>query len=304
LKLVYTFPIISTSIWGISISGAKILGGYGFSPIEVTFLRFGLSSLIFLPILLIFHLNKEKVIPQGKEWYPLIAIAITGVSLNNVIFYTGLNLTRATTASLLVSFNPLATMIFGVFLVKEVMTRRKWISVAIGVIGVYLILGSNVTLGQFHGNLLILTAVIIWGSSFSFSKISSQNGFSPVVITGWSQLIGTLILSPTSKSAVLKMFETSEIGIFWILYLGIISSVVGYIIHYQAINILGPGKVAPSTNIIPISGAISAFFILGDVIEGSPVLGAFLVIIAVLIVQTEKNPKLKEPLLLKTNEFQ
>ena len=73
--------------------------------------------------------------------------------------------------------------------------------------------------------------------------------------------------------------------------MGIVSSVIAYVMYYHAIAILGAGKVAPTTNLIPLSGVIAAWIILGDPLRYSMIIGAILILIAVLIVQLEKIDK-------------
>jgi drug/metabolite transporter (DMT)-like permease len=284
---------LSTSWWGISIVGGKVLNNNGLNAIDIVFGRFLIASVIFLPLLIILSLKRDDIIPSRSMILPLIGLSITGVSLNNVIFYSGLASTDASIASLLVSINPLATMLSAVLFLNEKMTRTKYLSVILGMIGVAIVIGFSGDTGNFEGNILIVIAVTIWGMSFSFSKISSNNGLSSIAVTGWSVIFGTITLLPfvMNKPTYNRLVDSSsnlEVQIRFG-FLGIDSSVFAYIIHYKAIEVLGPGKVAPSTNIIPVSGVIFAFLILHETIKGSPVLGFLIILIGVYLVQ--KQPK-------------
>lgn len=290
-RYIYAFPIISTSAWGLSIVGGKILDNNGFSAYEIVFGRFLIASLLFIPLLYYLSRSRNDIIPTKSMWMPLIGLSITGVSINNIIFYSGLSLTDASTASLLVSINPLATMISAVILLNEKMTGRKYFSVIIGIIGVAVVIGFGGEAGSLKGNLLIIIAVTIWGTSFSFSKMSSNDGLSSIAITGWSIIIGTITMLPFvfNKSSYNQFVDSAgntEVQ-FWFMFMGIFSSVLAYIIHYKAIEVLGPGKVAPSTNIIPVSGVFFAFLILKESIKGSPIIGFMIILIGVYIVQKQ-----------------
>lgn len=294
VKYLYILPIISTTIWGISIVGGKILSAAEFIPTEITFGRFALASLVFLPVLLLLYLRGHDILPKGRQWLYILGLAITGVAVNNTIFYSGLQYTDASVASMLVSLNPLMTMIFAVLMLGETMNMRRWISIPFGIVGVVLILGiQNLQLddSQLIGNLLILTAVAMWGSSFSFSKKASNSGLSAILITAWSEILGTIMLIPYNLHTFPKYFSASVESLFWFVFMGIFSSVFAYIIHYKAIEVLGASVVAPSTNLIPISGAVTAVMLLQDTFTGSAIIGILLIIIGVLIVQTEKTVK-------------
>ena len=297
-RYIYAFPIISTSLWGLSIVGGKVLSNNGLSPLEIVFGRFLIASLIFIPILFVLSRNRDDIIPSKEMILPLVGLSITGVSINNLIFYAGLDLTDASIASLLVSINPLATMLSAVILLNEKMTQRKYISVILGMIGVAIVIGFGSDTGSIKGNLLIILAVIIWGTSFSFSKISSNHGLSSIAITGWSVIIGTLTLLPfvMNRSSYRHFMDSADVVEvqIWFLFMGIFSSVLAYIIHYKAVEVLGPGKVAPSTNIIPVSGVIFSYLILKESIQGSPVLGFLIILLGVYVVQ--RKPKLSNTL--------
>lgn len=291
-SLIYLFPIISTATWGISIAGGKVLTNNGFTSIEIVFGRFAIASLIFIPILLILSINRDNMIPSKEAILPLIGLSITGVSLNNVIFYYGLNRTDASMASLLVALNPLATMLSAIILLSEKMTKVKVMSIITGFVGVTIVLGFSGESGRFYGNLMIVIAVLIWGASFSFSKMASNSKLSAIAITGWSEIIGTFTLLPfVLNTRTINKYSDSTSNnevIFWFLYTGIIASIFAYILHYKAIEVLGPGKVAPSTYIIPLSGVIASLLILDETIPGSPIIGFIFIIIATIMVQREK----------------
>ncbi len=282
MRKVYLYPIFSTTVWGISIVGAKVLGGLGLTAIEIVYFRFLIASVFFVPVLL---LSDGKVVPRGREWLSVIGLAVTGVAVNNLIFYTGLALTDASIASMIVSVNPLMTMLAAVLLLGERMTPRKWGSVVLGMLGVSLLVGWDVSSGQLIGNLLILLAASIWGLSFSFSKKLSNHGFSALVLTAWSEVVGTLMLAPLTLGSYRKLGSSDFQFWGWLLFIGIVASVFSYILHYRAVEVLGPGVVAPSTNIIPFSGAIASALILGEEMSLVAVLGFLLVLSGVILVQ-------------------
>ncbi|MCE7733804.1 MAG: DMT family transporter [Candidatus Heimdallarchaeota archaeon] len=292
-RYIYTLPIISSTWWGVSVVGGKVLNNNDLTAIDIVFGRFAIASLVFIPLLYFLSLNRNDIIPTRNSILPLIGLSLTGVSINNIIFYTGLGKTDASVASLLVSINPLATMLSAVILLNEKMTKTKYLSVVLGILGVGIVIGFSGDTGNFEGNILILIAVVIWGISFSFSKIASNHGLSSIAITGWSVILGTITLLPfvLNKSTYQRFADSSnnmEVKI-WFLFLGVISSVFAYIIHYKAIEVLGPGTVAPSTNLISVSGVIFAFIILKESIKGYPILGFLIIIIGVYLVQKQSK---------------
>ncbi len=263
------------------------MGNHGLNPLEITFLRFALASVFFIPILFYVHFVRGEPLPRRKSWNSLLGLSITGVALNNVIFYLGLEQTDASVASLLVGLNPLVTMLFAIWMVGEKLTIRKLISVIFGLLGVFLIVSNDLNSGTLVGNLLIILAASIWAASFSFTKLASRSGLSSISITGWSIVLGTFFLFPFQVAGGSFSFEFTQETIQWLIFMGVVSSVFAYIVHYKAIELFGPSRVAPSTNIIPLSGAIASFAILHENLSPLVLMGGALIIIGVVYAQLE-----------------
>jgi drug/metabolite transporter (DMT)-like permease len=249
-----------------------------------------MASLIFVPLLMRMNRTRDDIIPSSKTaWLMILGLSLSGVAVNNTIFYLGLERTDASVASIIVSLNPLMAMIFAVIMLGEKFTKKKGLSVVLGMVGVGLIIGFTETSGQLVGNLLILLGITIWGASFSFSRRASETGMSSIAITGWSETIGSLFLLPfiLQTSSFSKVSLMTGETLFWFLFMALLSSFLAYILHYQAIWILGASTVAPSTNIIPLSGVITAYLLLGETITGFPIIGAAFVLTGVVLVQKE-----------------
>ena len=289
--LIYLFPTLAGITWGIAIVGAKVIGNYGFSSIEITFLRFFMASIVFIPILIVLAIRERgKHIPSDRRvWLDILGLSITGVAANNTIFYFGLERTTSSVASLIVGIAPLSAVVFARIFLKEELTARKIIALILGISGVVFIVGLEDT-GMIVGNLFIIVAVTIWGSSFVFSKRASQSGLSAIAITAWSEIVGTALLIPfvINGSVFSKFSQTTFELIWWLFFLGILSSVFAYILYYFAVSKLGSGKISINLNLIPIAGAITAWFVFGDTLSVFAILGIILVIAGVLTIQSEQ----------------
>ena len=171
MRVELLYPIISTSVWGIAIVGAKIVGNAGFNPVEITFGRFFSATLIFIPLLFFLNFNRNDIIPKNRySWLMIFGLSLSGVAVNNSIFYFGLSKTTASMASMIVSLNPIMTMLFAVLFLNEKFSTKKIISVILGIIGISIVIGFDGNFGQIQGNLLILIAVTIWGHHLHSQK--------------------------------------------------------------------------------------------------------------------------------------
>jgi drug/metabolite transporter (DMT)-like permease len=63
-----------------------------------------------------------------------------------------------------------------------------------------------------------------------------------------------------------------------IVYLGFFGTCLGFVWYYEGIKAIGPSKSAVFINFVPISAVIMSFFLLGETIDASLLIGAALVL--------------------------
>jgi drug/metabolite transporter (DMT)-like permease len=63
-----------------------------------------------------------------------------------------------------------------------------------------------------------------------------------------------------------------------IVYLGIFGTCLGFVWYYEGIKQIGPAKSAVFINFVPISAVIMSFFLLGETVDASLLIGAALVL--------------------------
>ncbi|MFT5858220.1 MAG: drug/metabolite transporter (DMT)-like permease [Flavobacteriaceae bacterium] len=82
-------------------------------------------------------LIREKV--QGKDLLRLAACGMFGVTINQLLFFNGLNLTSSINSGIIMTTNPILVVILSFFLLKEKITWRKSVGIAVGATGAILL---------------------------------------------------------------------------------------------------------------------------------------------------------------------
>ncbi|MHC1626887.1 MAG: DMT family transporter [Methanoculleaceae archaeon] len=104
----------------------------------------------------------------------LVASVLTGSLLSTVFLMFGLRLTPATTASLLLSFEAVATSLIAYSIFGEPVGRRFWLALILIVGGCFaLSWNPDSVLGFSAGALGIIAATICWGFGNNFNRILS-----------------------------------------------------------------------------------------------------------------------------------
>jgi len=130
-----------------------------------------------------------------------------------------------------------------------------------------------------RGDLYIFAAMLSW-ATFSVAGKVILKELSPRLAITYACFIGTIALFVTA------LLEGGLTGIqhysleMWLslLYLGLMGTVLAFILYYQGIKSIGPSKTAIFVNFVPIWAMSLGAVILGEAITLALILGAAMVI--------------------------
>jgi drug/metabolite transporter (DMT)-like permease len=125
-------------------------------------------GLVFL-FALLFKKDKGPFL-KGKDWLYILGVNVFDCAANTMLFY-GIDMLNGETASLLQSFEIVATAILAFAIFKEKITWRLWMAIAI-VLGASVLLSFNPSeaFSFNYGALLILGTTICWGMANNLAK--------------------------------------------------------------------------------------------------------------------------------------
>ena len=238
----HIYPIIQALIaallFGASAPLAKLLLGE-VEPIPLAaFLYLG-SGLGLLGIKLFQRINQQGLNSEAQIKKPdygwLAGAIIAGGIAAPIILLFSLQSTPAATASLLLSFEGVATTLIAFFAFKESISRRAWWAIAlITLASIFLSVNLNAEWGFSLGALGIIAACILWGIDNNFTRnISAKDPLTIVTIKGlgagsfslgmamilgnklpaWEVVLGALVLGSLSYGASIVLFIHAMRGI-------------------------------------------------------------------------------------------
>lgn len=293
--------LLVTAIWGGGFITAKIASG-SFPPITAALLRTAIASAVFVPLVW----GPARIRPHltGRDWLFFGALSLLGYSFLNIVYFLAFRFTNATQASLIWGAVPLVTAVFAALLVGESLTRWVIGGVAVTTVGVAAVVlagGTEVQAGSnpLLGNSLIGLAMLLWVLYSLLAKVVMRR-FSPLVVTGLSCSIGAATLLPI---ALLTDFDLAVVGratpAAWgsILYSGLISLVISYVLWIDGVRRLGATRVAVFTNLAPVWGVAFAAVFLGEQVQILHLVGGVLILAGVWLANRNavSHPQTREP---------
>ena len=300
---VHGLMILVVFSWGMAWAVGRILA-LGLPPMTGAWLRYVLTMVLFYLWFVGRALKGNEVnwLPTGRQtWRTLTLIAITGVLGYQVFFMNGMRLTAAGDASLIITFNPIFTVLLAAPMLGQQISRKMFVGLFCGFIGVAVVTGWSPNTDipfedRILGDLMILLASLNWAMTTNNTKrmMEQRNGeqkATTLEIVVWYSLIGTVLLTP------LAAWETWQHGIpeptltdwYAIIYLAAISTVLAY--YWFAIGVEKIGATAASSYIflMPVFGVLGGVILLDENIGWTLLLGFILIVIGVRVVQRESE---------------
>ena len=236
--------------------------------------------------------------PDRKSWIFSIWLGFLGTMAYQLLFMHGMRWTAAGDASLIIPMNPVFTVLLAVPMLGQKISARMSIGLLVGICGVAVVIGwspnSGIPIGhRILGDLMILFAALSWAATSNLTKImlSWERGYSSLEIVVWYSVTGWALLSPwmlvENWGSALPEPSSSE----WltIAYLGIISTVLSYVLFAKGIELIGPTAASSYVFLVPVFGVLSGWLLLDEKIGASMILGFVLIVVGVTEVQRESK---------------
>ena len=262
-------------------------------PLWSSFLRYAVAA---LALLLATKPSQFKPALQ-KDWKLLLLLGTLGIAGESTLIFYAMKYTTAARGNLLTNISPIVTAIMSWLITRELFTRRQVAGMVLGTIGTLAIFflrgGDDFAEGNTSfllGDLLAVVAGICWSAyTVLGERVVKEHG--PQVTTCLAFMFGAAAMLPACLISGAKMtFAISAKGWMLVLYLGLISSALGYLCWYKALEYLKPGVLGAFGYV-----SIILTFILSLICLGEKVSLAFALCLAMLLVGTGMMLKSTQP---------
>ena len=274
----YSWVLLTALAFGTMEIALKI-GGNVFSAYQLTFLRFLIGGFFLLPFA-IHDLRKRGHKMTLGDWGFVLILAFVNIVVSMTLFQMSVMHSNATLSAVLISFNPMFTMIFAHFIASEKFTKMKGLVLFICITGLILVAAPwNLAAGNsVSGILMGLGASIAFGLYTALSKrrIGKLGG---MALNSFSFITGALmelvVLLILGEPVISEGYAES---IPLLIYVSVVVTGFGYFCFMKAIEKAGASTASYAFFVKPIIAMILAAIILGEVITWNIVLGIVVIV--------------------------
>ncbi len=241
-------------------------------------------------LVLAFLLRRQGApLPRGRELLLLIGVGVVGFGVSVGAQFVGTNLSSSINGSLITSAAPAFILIFAALILRERLTPRRVIAVALATIGVLIIIDptqADFSSSTFAGDVTLFIAAITWGLYSVLVRLVSA-GRDTLVVTTFAFIGGLLLTIPASPIELSSRsvdFAQIDAGVIaGILYLGVISTAVAMWMWNRAFALVDASVASLFFFAQPLVGATLSVALLGQAVTINLVIGGLLIALGVVL---------------------
>ncbi|HUY53708.1 MAG TPA: DMT family transporter [Candidatus Nanopelagicaceae bacterium] len=280
-------------LWaGSYVTGKAALATWPFASVNM--LRFTIAAAVLFPYLW----RRRHLLPRGRgDQLRLAAMCALGFIGNKAFEYWGLSLSTATDMALLIAAEALVTVLLSILFLGERIRRWETAGLLVGGFGVYLVVVGGLRWpggfggGQALGNLLILVSLVL-EAAFTVVGKTVVSRYPPFLVTA-AIVTGSLVAWWPAGLAALAVRGWPQITwgvVVGGLYLGLVTTVIGYWAWFYGLQRVMPGAMAPLLFIQPLVGTALAVLIRSERPGLATLVGGGLVLAGVSLVVSQRHP--------------
>ena len=271
-----------------------------FNPIQLTFLRFFIGSLILLPPALRALKKRGCRLAVGDA----VFFALTGficVVVSMVLYQLAILNAPASTVAVLFSCNPVFVVLFAFLLLREKIYKHTVISMVVSAVGIIVIMNPLKMSAGSVGIILTLLAAITF-ALYGVAGRGRSEKYGGVALTCFSFIAGSaemlLLILITKIGAVASLLTSfglrdfANIPVFSgltlqnlpaLIYIGIFVTGFGYAFYFLAMEATNAATASLVFFIKPALAPVLALIILHEAIKSNMIIGIILMVTGSLI---------------------
>ncbi|MDO6390333.1 DMT family transporter [Pontibacter sp. BT731] len=240
---------------------------------------------------------KEKIVGRADN-IRVILCGVTGVAINQLCFFAGLNLTAPINAALLMVIVPVVVLVFSALLLRERIGKRKVSGIAMACVGAFLLIytsqGGQAT-GNLWGDLLIILNATSFGLYLVLVKPLMQK-YQAITIVSRIFTVGAVLVVPFGWQQLLAPDYSAFPVSIWlaILFMVFAVTIVAYLLNTWALRYANPSLVGAYIYLQPVMAILIAIAMGKDVFTLQKAAFALLIFAGVYLVSHTKQHALKK----------
>ncbi|MHB1501587.1 MAG: DMT family transporter [Candidatus Dormibacteria bacterium] len=251
-------------------------------PFLVLELREGIALLILLTV----AWRRHALTIARQDWVQVAIIGIVGFTISVGFQFLGTHAAGAALGSLVTASSPILIAVLGALVLHEQVPTRRWVAIAIAVVGVAVIVGTPAGGPRAEeGVLLLLVAAAAW-ALYTIGSRRLLERYQALTVVTWATAVGALTSLPLAAYATMSTSQPWPQGLVsWgeVLYIGAIGMAAAFFLWIWGFRSVPASRGGVLLLFQPLVGVALGVALLGEAITLGTVVGAITVAAGVVL---------------------
>ena len=264
---------------------AKSLFNIGLPPAELILVRLTISTVLLFLVLLFFA--PKHLIIASKDIPYFLVLGVGGVGALQYANYVTISKIHVGPAILIQYLGLIWITLYACFFQKEPLSKWKIFSLLLALLGCYLVVGGYRT-DLLRLNRIGIISGLVCSLLFTFYTLYGEKGlkrYDPWTLIFYGFGLGAvsywIFVSP------IKLIASGYPSKIWMafLFVAIFSTLIPFGFYFKGIERVRATRASITSTWEPVVASFTAYFVLGEVLYPSQILGGIVVIAAVVLLQ-------------------
>ncbi len=281
-------------VWGSTYLGIRI-AVETIPPFLLAGARFGLAGLVIIVVALIRRRGRIPF-PTRREWRDMTIVGAALMVGGMGLVALGEQTVPSGIAALLIAMMPLWVAVFGRVLFGERLPRVAIAGVAIGLVGVGILVGPSTSAAESFdpgGVAALLLSPISWACGSLYSTHRARLPKDPLVATGGQMLAGAAILvvvaAVKGEYAGFRLDAVSQESLAAFVYLTFIGSLIAFTTYVWLLKVAPLPLIATYAYVNPIVAVVLGAIVLQEPITPRTIVAGAVIVFAVALIITARG---------------
>ncbi len=257
---------VGALFWSSNVVIGRAMAGH-VPPVTMAFLRWAVALVFLLP--LAWPKLRRDVPVLRAQARIMLALALTGITIQNTLVYIGLTSTVALNGLLFQSATPIVVLIWAFALFREQPSLRQMSGVLVSLLGVAVIATRGALADLLHLRLNGGDAFILAGmTDYALYAVLLRRRplVHPMSFLAASFGLGAAMLLPAVVAEQIfgPATEVTPVTVGAIVYMAIFPALLSYLFFNRGVELIGSARAGQSLHLVPLFGSLLAVALLGE----------------------------------------
>ena len=282
---------VATAAWAANIvAGKEALDG--FSALALSQLRVAGAAIMFGAAFLA-RSRRRGLRASRRQWIFLVAMAFSGIALNQLTFIGGMARSTVAHTGLIVALGPVMVLGIAVVARMESLTVGKLAGMMVAFAGVAILTADGPSHGAgsyWLGDLILLFGVLVF-AVYTILMKEVAGEFDALTLNTLTFVLGSLMMFPFCTKALLNTsWATVPPRAWWgLAYMVVVGTVISYLLFAYVLTELPASRAAAFNYLQPVVASALGIWILSEHLTSRVLVGGIIILAGVYLTERERG---------------